>query len=235
MRTGRSALALALAGALLVAASRASAWIPEPERAWSAVATSNAASGRGKPFDFPVALVGADGGVAATGRLRTEGAGAARLELTLADGVAEVHERLGADYRVTRGGRAVERAPRLLPPLELLQVTSAMGVAEALRAIGGNPARVELGLEGTHDCWVLGGRDPGAFEANTRPSLWVDQETQQPVRIDDANGVQYRLGDAAARPGGVRFPSRIDVQETGWPVWRIQVQNSAAPAATSAP
>jgi hypothetical protein len=227
VRAGRRALAAALAGALLVAASRASAWIPEPERAWTAIATANTTSGRGKPLDFPVALVGADGGIAGTGRLRADGAGSARLELVLADGVAELHERRGAEYRVTRGGRPVERAPRLLPPLDLLQVTTAMGVAEALRAIGGNPAQVDLGIEGAHDCWVLGGRDPGAFESNTRPSLWVDQETQQPVRIDDAGGAQYRFGDSAARPGGVRFPSRIDVQEPGWPLWRIQVQGTA--------
>jgi hypothetical protein len=224
------ALAATLACALVVVASRASAWIPEPERAWTAIASSNAASGRGSPLEFPVALIGADGNVAATGRLRAAEGGAARLELTLADGIAEVHERRGADYRVTRSGRPVERAPRLLPPLDLLQATTAMGVAEALRAIGGNPAQVDLGIEAAHDCWVLGGRDPGAFEANTRPSLWVDQETQQPVRIDDANGAQYRFGDSAARPGGVRFPSRIDVQQTGWPIWRIQIQGAAATA-----
>jgi hypothetical protein len=227
VNAGRGALAAALAGVLLVAASRAAAWIPEPERAWSAIAASNAASGRTKAFDFPVALIGADGGVAGTGHLRSNGDGAWRLELQLADGIAEVHERRGAEYRVTRGGRAVERAPRLLPPLDLLQAASAMGVAEALRAIGGNPAQVDLGIEGAYDCWVLGGRERGAFEANTRPALWVDQETQQPVRIDDANGAQYRFGDAAARPGGVRFPSRIDVQDPGWPIWRIQVQNAA--------
>lgn len=235
MTRGARALAAALAGGLLFAAAPASAWIPEPTRAWTAIAASNAASGRGKPIEFPVALIGADGGVAATGRLRADGAGASRLDLTGADGIAEVHERRGAEYRVTRGGRPVDRAPRLLPPLDLLQVTTAPGVAEALRAIGGNPAQVDLGIEGTHDCWVLGGREAGSFAANTRPALWVDQETQQPVRIDDANGVQYRFGDVASRPGGVRFPSRIDVQDPGWPVWRLQVQNAAAPAPTPAP
>lgn len=235
MTRGVRVLAAALACGLLFAAARASAWIPEPTRAWTAIAASNAASDRGKPIEFPVALSGADGAVVATGRLEMDGAGAARLELTGADGVAEVHERRGAEYRVTRGARPVDRAPRLLPPLELLQVTNPTGVAEALRAIGGNPAQVDLGIEGTHDCWVLGGREAGAFEANTRPALWVDQETQQPVRIDDANGVQYRFGDAAPRTGGVRFPSRIDVQDPGWPVWRIQVQNAASPAKTAAP
>lgn len=230
MNTGRHALAVALAGVLMVAATRAAAWIPEPERAWSAVASNNAASNRGRALDFPVALVGADGKVAGTGRLRADGSGAAWLELRLADGIPELHERRGAEYRVTRGGRPVDRAPRLLPPLDLLQVTTAPGVAEALRAIGANPAQVALGIEGTHDCWILGGRDVGPFETNTRPSLWVDQQTQQPVRIDDAGGTQYRFGDAAVRPGGVRFPVHIDVQEAGWPLWRIQVQNTAAAA-----
>lgn len=230
MKARRGALALALVGTILLAAIPASAWIPEPERAWSAIASANTTSGRGRSLDFPVALIGADGKVSGTGRLRIESSGASRLELDLADGGAEMHERRGAEYRVTRGGRPVERAPRLLPPLDLLQATTATGVAEALRAIGGNPAQVDLGIEGAHDCWVLGGRDRGAFESNTRPSLWVDQETQQPVRIDDAGGAQYRFGDAVARAGGVRFPSRIDVQESGWPLWRIQVQSAASPA-----
>jgi hypothetical protein len=85
-------------------------------------------------------------------------------------------------------------------------------------------------MEGRFDCWVLGGRDPGDFEMNTRPSIWVDQETQQPVRIDDAAGVRYRLLDLAPK-GGVRFPSRIEVHADGWPIWRIDVATPAPPEA----
>jgi len=208
------------------------AWIPEPERAWSTIAQVNAASNRARPLDLAIALVAADGAVAATGRLRLEPDGRSRLDLELGGSAVETHERTGLDYRVTRNGQRADKAPRLLPPLALLQAITAMEVADAVRAIGGDPARVDLGIDGVHDCWVLGGRDPGPFESSSRPSLWVDQESQQPVRIDDASGTQYRLADTVSREG-LRFPSRIDVFAPGWPIWRIELQSTAAKAATT--
>jgi len=229
VRRGRSGslTRAALVAALLAPPLAASAWIPEPERAWTAVAQTNGSSGRNGPLAFPVALVGSDGAIAATGRLSLEPGGRARLELARADGSTEVHERTGAEYRVLRNGRPADPAPELVPPLAVLQATDPAAVADALRAMGANPAVVDLGMDGTHDCWVLGGRDPGSFAASTRPSLWVDQESQQPVRIDAASGTQYRFGEVASREGA-RFPSRIDVLASGWPAWRIEIRNTAA-------
>jgi len=225
------AAAAVLATLLGVSLARpADAWIPEPERAWASLAQSNSQSSRTRPIDFAVAIVDVTGAVTATGRLRAEPGGHARLDLALAAGGTEVHERNGSDYRVTRDGQRVDKAPRLLPPLGLLQAGKGMEVAEALRALSGDPARVDLGMEGRYDCWVLGGRDPGDFEVNSRPSIWVDQETQQPVRIDDAGGVRYRLLDLAPKDG-VRFPTRIEVEADGWPMWRIDVATPAPPAA----
>jgi hypothetical protein len=218
----RPAAALLLAVAVAVPAA---AWIPEPERAWSMLAQSNSQSGRIRPLEFAVALVDASGAVVATGRLLASAARTS-LELRYADAATELHERRGSEYRVTRGGRRVEKAPKLLPPLDLLQVAKGLEVAGALRALGGDPASVDLGMEGRSDCWVLGGRDPGDFELNRRASIWVDQETQQPVRIDDGSGVRYRLLDLAPK-GGVRFPSRIEVHADGWPIWRIDVATPA--------
>jgi hypothetical protein len=169
--------------------------------------------------------------VTATGRLRALPGEPARLELTLADGTIEIHERSATDYRVTRAGTRVERALPLLPPLEVLQAGTATAVVDALRRAGVDPARVDLGMSGRHDCWVIGGRDPGDFDANTRPSVWVDQESQQPVRIDDANGAQYRMSDVSAKDG-IRFPSQIDVRAPGWPLQRIQVAKPAPADAT---
>jgi hypothetical protein len=212
--------------AVLAAAGAAHAWIPEPERAWAALAKSNAYSGRTRPLEFAVALVDAGGNVTATGRLRALPAGAATLELTLGEGGTEVHTRSGLDYRVTRNGQRVDRAPRLVPPLAVLQAGKGLDVAEELRAMAADAARVDLGIEGRFDCWVLGGRDPGDFQMNARPSVWVDQETEQPVRIDDAGSVRYRLRDLSLK-GGVRFPSRIEVHADGWPIWRIDVATPA--------
>jgi hypothetical protein len=127
---------------------------------------------------------------------------------------------------VTRGGARHTNPLKLVPPLSLLQVGTGLAVANGLRALGGDPALVDLGMEGTHDCWVLGGRDSGSFEVNTRVSLWVDQETQQPVRFDDGEGTQYRFGAPASREG-LRFPPWIDVRAAGFPSWRLDLKNVA--------
>ena len=221
-----AALAIAIS---LAAARPAGAWIPAPESAWGFVASSNSNAGRTGALKLDVALVGADGAVAATGTARLEPGGVAKLGLTYGDGTVEVHERTPTDYVVTRGGSRVSQPLRLIPPVALLQAASGLAVADTLRAIGGDPALVDLGMEGAHDCWVLGGRDTGPFDSNTRVSLWVDQESQQPVRIDDGAGTQYRLGSPAAKEG-IRFPAWIDVRAAGFPSWRLDVRSvSKAP------
>ena len=211
-----AALALAYAGA-------ANAWIPAPESAWSIVAQENSSASRTRALSLEVSLVGADGVVAATGTARVEPSGRARLGITWADGVVEMHERSTTDYQATRAGAPVAQPLRLLPPLAVLQASSGLAVAEALRAIGGDPKLVDLGMEGAHDCWVLGGREMGSFDANTRASLWVDQESQQPVRIDDGAGTQYRFG-TPAKGEGIRFPAWIEVRAAAGPSYRIDVK-----------
>jgi hypothetical protein len=221
---GRDTLAaLRIAALLLVFAGAASAWVPEPESAWSIVAQGNSNALRTRALSLDIALVGADGVVAATGTARLEPNGHARLGITWADGTVEMHERTATDYQATRAGARVANPLRLLPPFALLQASSGLAVAEALRAIGGDPKLVDLGMEGAHDCWVLGGREMGSFDANTRASLWVDQESQQPVRIDDGAGTQYRFG-TPAKGEGIRFPAWIEVRAASGPNYRIDVK-----------
>jgi hypothetical protein len=183
---------------LIALAPPARGWIPEPERAWSFVATSNTTAGRTTPLKADVTLVGADGSVAATGTVRFDPNGVAKLGLSYRDGTVEIHERSPIAYTATRGGTKVDTPLRLIPPVALLQAASGLAVADRMRVLGGNPAVVDLGMEGAHDCWVLGGRDTGDFDSNTRVSLWVDQESRQPVRIDDGAGTQYRFGAPGA-------------------------------------
>jgi hypothetical protein len=209
-------------------AERVRAWIPEPESAWGMIAQSNSAASRTRALALDIALAGADGAVVATGTVRLEPNGRARLGITFADGTVEMHERTPIDYQATRAGTRVEKPLRLIPPVALLQAATAQAVAEALRTIGGDPRLVDLGMEGAHDCWVLGGRDMGSFESNSRVSLWVDQESQQPVRIDDGSGTQYRFG-APKKGAGIRFPAWIDVRTATTPSWRIEVK-SVTPA-----
>jgi hypothetical protein len=205
-------------------AGRVRAWIPEPESAWSMVAQSNSAASRTRALALDIALAGADGAVVATGTVRLEPNGHARLGITFADGTVEMHERTPIDYQATRAGARVEKPLRLIPPVALLQAATAQAVADALRTIGGDPRLVDLGMEGAHDCWVLGGRDMGSFDANTRVSLWVDQESQQPVRIDDGSGTQYRFG-SPKKGESIRFPAWIDVRAASGPSWRIDVKS----------
>lgn len=223
LRVRAARAVLGVAAIALVQAGAASAWIPEPESAWGIVAQGNTEAGRTRALSLDVSIVGADGAVAATGTARLDPSGRARLGVTYADGAVEVHERTGSDYQATRAGGKVAKPVRLLPPLALLQASSGLAVDEALRSIGGNPRLVDLGMEGTHDCWVLGGRDMGAFDANTRVSLWVDQDSQQPVRIDDGAGTQYRLGPPA-KGEGIRFPAWIEVRPATGPGYRIDVK-----------
>ncbi len=211
-----AALAFAYAGA-------ANAWIPAPESAWSIVAQDNSTASRTRALSLDIALVGADGVVAATGTARVEPNGHARLGITWADGTVEMHERTATDYQATRAGARVKQPLRLLPPLALLQASSGLAVAEALRTIGGDPKLVDLGMEGAYDCWVLGGREMGAFDANTRASLWVDQDSQQPVRIDDGADTQYRFG-SPKKGEGIRFPAWIEVRAASGPSYRIDVK-----------
>jgi hypothetical protein len=228
IRLGASLAALGIATAIVVGHS-AHAWIPEPERAWAFVATENGKAGRTNPLKLDVTLVGADGAPAATGTARFEPNGVAKLGLSYGDGTIEIHERTPIAYTVTRGGNRVDSPLRLIPPIAVLQAASGLAVADTMRVLGGNPALVDLGMEGKHDCWVLGGRDTGDFDSNTRFSLWVDQESQQPVRIDDGAGTQYRFGAPAAKQG-VRFPAWIDIRAAGFPSWRLDIRNvSKAP------
>ena len=217
-------VALLTIGLVVSHAGRVRAWIPEPESAWSMVAQSNSAASRTRALALDIALVGADGAVVATGTARVEPNGRARLGVTFADGTVEMHERTPIDYQATRAGTRVEKPLRLIPPIALLQAGTAQGVADALRTIGGDPKLVDLGMDGAHDCWVLGGRDMGSFDSNTRVSLWVDQESQQPVRIDDGSGTQYRFG-TPKKGEGIRFPAWIEVRNATSPSLRIDVKS----------
>lgn len=235
-RAGAAAanLAIALALAMLPAAP-ALAVIPSAPKVRGEMARSNVQAGRAQPLALDVVLVGDTGEVIASGRARLEPSGVGLLDLTLSDGRHEVHERSPAGYSATRDGARIDRVMPLLPPTQLLQAPTDTEVAAALLGIGGDPDRVELGISDGADCWVLGGRDPGSFDANRRPSYWFDLEARHPVRIDDARGARFRLGPPVRHDGGIAFPAWIRVQAPGWPSRRLDVLRvaPAPPAAAS--
>lgn len=224
--TRRAAVALALT----LAAAPAHGAIPSAEAVRSEVARTNAQAGRTGRLVLELDVVDETGQRTASGRAILEPGGTARLELTLADGRSEVHERGPAGYVATRDGIRVERALPLLPPLALLQAGREAEVTAALIAIGGDPERVDLGMAGGADCWVLGGRDPGPFDQNRQPSYWFDLDARRPVRIDATDGVRFRFGPPARHPPATFFPAWYLVEAPGWPRWRVEIR-SGGPAA----
>jgi hypothetical protein len=216
-------------------ASPARAVIPSAPKVRAEIARSNAEAGRTQPLALDVVLVGESGGALATGRARLDPQGVARLELALVDGSRELHERSPDGYVASRDGVPLGRFQPLLPPSQLLQAGTEADVAAALRAIGGDPDQVDLGMSDGADCWVLGGRDPGPFDASRRPSYWFDLAARRALRIDDAGAVSFRLGPAVKRDGGIAFPAWIYIEAPGWPSRRLDVQRVAPASPATAP
>ncbi len=231
---GAASLAVVLALALLPPAP-ALAVIPSALKIRAEMARGNVQAGRAQTLSLDVLLVGESGSAIASGRARLEPNGFARLELTLPDGRREVHERSPAGYVATRDGVRIDRVLPLLPPTQLLQAPTEAELAAALQGIGGDPERVELGMSDGADCWVLGGRDPGPFDGNRRPSYWYDLDDRRPVRIDDPTRARFRFGPSVPRDGGISFPAWFRVEAPGWPGRRLDIQRvaPAKPAAAS--
>ena len=82
---------------------------------------------------------------------------------------------------------------------------------------------------------VLGGRLPPTAEGEERrlPSVWIDMDTYEVVRIDGPDGVRYRFGPPGAFDG-ILAPSWISIEVPGQPPARLDVVRVAranAPAA----
>ncbi len=234
-RARRFACALAL-GALM--ASPASAVIPSAVRIADAVAGSNRAAGRTTPLLLDVELRIGDGAPLAQGVLATHPTGLARLELRSTRGFVERHLVQGSEYAASRDGRllaADERRP-FLPPVFLLQAVSGAALQAALASFGVASERAELGLVDEHDCYVLGGRaarGPDGVEP-AQPSLWVDLESFEVVRIDRGDGVRFRFGPSE-NFAGVRLPRWISIEAPGQAPARLDILKATranAPAAS---
>jgi hypothetical protein len=229
---------LAVGGLLALAASWTSeptlAFVPSAEKVSEAVAETNDRDRRAQALQVEVVLRDPLGHEKAVGTALLHPGGEARLELRTPDGDVERRHLVGGHERVTQDGRAQRPKRPLLPPLALLQADTGEGLRALLRALGGRDERVDLGLEGSHDCYVLGGRRTTSGDAAARASvaLWIDVESSEPVGIDRADGVRFRLGPPTAH-GEIRFPAFIDVEAPGRPVWRLDVRR-VAPAGAAA-
>lgn len=221
---------------IALAASPASAVIPSAARIADAVASSNRAAGRATPLWLDVTLRIGDGEPVAQGVLTTHPTGLARLELRSTKGFVERHLVQGSEYSASRDGKLLESPRPFLPPVFLLQAVSGAALQAALTSFGVASEQAELGLGDEHDCYVLGGRAPRGPDGvePAKPSLWVDLESFEVVRIDRGDGVRFRLGPSE-NFGGVRLPRWISIEAPGQPPARLDILKATpanAPAAS---
>jgi len=237
---GARALALLFAIAALGGGSGAArAAIPTPAKVERAVATANRTSGRTGPLLLDVRLQIAGGGASASGVIATHPTGLARLELQTGMGFVERHLLRGTEYRASRDGQPIDDPHPFLPPLFLLQAGSGEALAAALSSLGMTPDAIVLGRLGDKDCYVLGGRNPRGEngEESLRPSLWVDMQTFEPVRLVGADGTEYRLTEITSFKG-IRLPRFIEIDPPGPLRARLEVVGATqadAPAAAFQP
>jgi len=225
----------AFALASVFAATVAGAIIPDARRISGAVAEANRDAGRSAPVLLEVTLRIGDGPVVATGVLATHPTGLARLELSSPQGFVERHLLQGNARSASRDGQVIASPRHFLPPVFLLQATSGAALRAALTSFGIAADEVVLGRIEDYDCYVLGGRLPRQAEQEGRsiPSLWVDAETFEVVRVDGPDGARYRFGPPRDFDG-IRVPSWIRIEGKDEPASRLDVVGVApanAPAA----
>jgi hypothetical protein len=221
--------------ACALAAGAAGAAIPDAERIADAVATANQAAGRAGPLWLDVALHIGEGEPLAQGVLATHPTGLARLELRSTRGFVERHLVQGSEYGASRDGRLLEQPRPFLPPVFLLQAVSGAALQAALASFGVAAEQAALGMGDDHDCYVLGGRAPRGPDGSEppRPSLWVDLETFEVVRIDRGDGVTFRFGPAE-RFGTLSLPRWISIEAPGQTPARLEILKAAPASAPAA-
>jgi hypothetical protein len=212
MRTLLSISAALLWALLCVLPARA--YIPSPERIAAAAAEANRSAGRTQLLELKVALYLGDSEQAvATGELLSDPGGLARLEIRSPEGIVERHLLRARELLASRDAVPLDAPRPFLPPVFLLQAKTGGVLMTSLRALGVSAHEVALGYEGEHDCYVLGGRAPASALPSPRSSLWVDQESLEPVRFDRGDGVRFLLGSFVAFDS-IRLPSWIEIRDS---------------------
>ena len=234
--SGARRLALLTAGLLVAAAPLlARAVIPSAERIADAVAEANREAGRAEPLWLEVTLRIGEGEPVATGILASHPTGLARLELRSRRGFVERHLLQGSEYRASRDGRLLESPRPFLPPVFLLQADSGAALRAALESFDVVAGEAVLGYAGDHDCYVFGGRPPPSASGKQRvvPSMWVDLETYDLVRVDRSDRVRFEFGPAK-RFDRIVAPAWIAIHAPDQPPARLDIVRVApanAPAA----
>jgi hypothetical protein len=216
--------------------------VPNGEKVAAAAASANERAGRALPLWFEVTLRDLAGSALASGVLASHPTGLARLELVGhpegGTSFVERHLLQGDGYRASRDGALVERPLPLLAPLFLLQTPSGEALRAALSSFDVAVDDVVLGRVGEHVAYVIGGRQPRGPDGSEdrQPSLWVDQDTFEVLRIDSANAGRVEFGTYMDFEG-IQAPAWIQIEGSGHPPLRLEVDRVApanAPAAAFA-
>jgi len=221
----RTARIFAIVFALCVGSAPALSIVPNAQKIAEAVAARNQADRRNVPLLLDVRLKIGDRPPVATGVLATHPTGLARLELRSNSGFVERHLLQGSDYTASRDGKLLGTPRRpFLPPIFFLQTASGAALQAALTSFGVPASEVVLGIADDRDCYVLGGRLPPGPDGKERrlPSLWVDMDSYEVVRIDRRDGVRFRFGPARMFDG-IRAPAWIAIEAPGQDPARLEV------------
>jgi hypothetical protein len=209
------------------------AFVPAPKKLTDAAARANFSHGRTGGLRLEVALFTElptpELEPIATGQLITDPTrSAARLDLVGRNGVRERHLWTGAGARTWRDGARLADARALLPPLYLLQFRYGRSLRTALQSLGVDLERADLARSDVHDCFVVGGRNPGpAPEGFARhASVWLDSYSYEIVRIDLASGSRFRFGPVVDF-GDRRLPSWVALEEEGREQLYLAVRGAA--------
>ncbi len=220
----RTARIFAIVFALCVESAPARAVVPNAQKIAEAVATTNRADRRTVPLLLEVSLKIGDRAPVAAGVLATHPTGLARLELRSNSGFVERHLLQGSDYTASRDGDLLRTPRPFLPPIFFLQTGSGAALQAALTSFGVPASEVVLGIADDRDCYVLGGRLPRGPDGKERrlPSLWVDMDSYEVVRIDRRDGVRFRFGPSRMFDG-IRAPAWIAIEAPGQDPARLEV------------
>jgi hypothetical protein len=226
----------AVAAAVVMLAATAQAVVPPTPKVAHAVAAANRNAHRTKPLLLKVSLtIGEGQPTAATGTLASHPTGLARLELKSNRGFVERHLLQGTAHSASRDGELIDDPRQFLPPVFFLQAGSGEALIAALESFGIASDDGVLGRVGDYDCFVFGGRLPRAEEERGRrlPSLWVDLESYDVVRIDGPDGARFHFGPVQEF-SGIRVPRWIEIRAPGREVARLDILEASvanAPAA----
>ena len=229
----KRSFAIAFAFIVAGAVAPADAAHPSAEKVTDELARISRAARRADPLLLEVTLSIGDSEPLAKGVLASHPTGLARLELESPQGFVERHLLQGSEYNASRDGRPL-RSPRpFLPPFFLIQAASGATLRAALASFGVAPGEISLGLADDHDCYVLGERAPPGAQAARAPSVWIDMQSLQIVRVDRQDGVRYRFGPPAVF-AGIEVPSWIVIEAPDQAPARLAVERAAPASAPAA-